>query len=125
VKTNRISFSLTLTGLALIAVVPAWAQDILPFPDLPMGGKIAPTMQESVHKWREVPSHLPEDAPNILIVMLDDAGFGQCAVNGGVNRLTTDDHQLSCPKNACGSPNGVLELWALHRVSLSDSAKRS
>ena len=40
-------------------------------------------MQESVHKWREAPSHLPEDAPNILIVMLDDVGFGQASTFGG------------------------------------------
>ena len=36
------------------------AQEVLPFPDPPMGGKIGPTMQQSVHKWREQPSHLPE-----------------------------------------------------------------
>ena len=48
-----------------------------------MGGKVGPTMQESVHKWREAPSHLPADAPNILIVMLDDAGFGQPSAFGG------------------------------------------
>ena len=29
------------------------------------------------------PSHLPEDAPNILIVMLDDAGFGHPNTFGG------------------------------------------
>ena len=69
--------------MALLAAVPAWAQDVLPFPDPPMGGKVGPTMQESVHKWREAPSHLPEDAPNILIVMLDDAGFGQASTFGG------------------------------------------
>ena len=40
-------------------------------------------MQESVHKWREQARHLPEDAPNILIVMLDDAGFGQPSTFGG------------------------------------------
>ena len=40
-------------------------------------------MPESVHKWREEPRHLPEDAPNILIVMLDDAGFGQPDTFGG------------------------------------------
>jgi len=48
-----------------------------------MGGKVGLTMQESVHKWRETPSYLPEDAPNILIVMLDDAGFGQAGTFGG------------------------------------------
>jgi arylsulfatase len=59
------------------------AQEVLPFPTPPMGGKVGPTMQESVHKWREQDRHLPEDAPNILIVMLDDAGFGQAATFGG------------------------------------------
>ena len=55
----------------------------LPFPAPPMGGKVGATMQESVHKWREQPRHLPEDAPNIVIVMLDDAGFGQASTFGG------------------------------------------
>jgi len=48
-----------------------------------MGGKVGPTMQESVHKWRAKPSHLPANAPNILIVMFDDAGFGQPSTFGG------------------------------------------
>lgn len=48
-----------------------------------MDGKVGPIMQESVHKWREQARHLPKDAPNILIVMLDDAGFGQAATFGG------------------------------------------
>ena len=61
----------------------AHAQDVLPFPDPPMGGKAGPTMQESVHKWRTEPSRLPADAPNILIVMFDDAGFGQPDTFGG------------------------------------------
>jgi len=62
---------------------PVSAQDVLPFPMPPMGGKVGPTMQESVHKWREQPRHLPADAPNILIVMLDDAGYGQASTFGG------------------------------------------
>jgi len=59
------------------------AQETLPFPSPPMGGKVGPTMQESVHKWQKAQSHLPEDAPNILIIMLDDAGFGQPSTFGG------------------------------------------
>lgn len=59
------------------------AQDVLPFPDPPMGGKVGPTMQQSVHKWRTTPSRLPKDAPNILIVMLDDCGFGHPSTFGG------------------------------------------
>jgi len=56
---------------------------VLPFPPPPMGGTAGPTMQQSVHKWREQPRHLPADAPNIVIVMLDDAGFGQPSTFGG------------------------------------------
>jgi arylsulfatase len=56
---------------------------VLPFDPPPMGGSVGATMQESVHRWREQPRHLPEDAPNILIVMFDDAGFGQPSTFGG------------------------------------------
>lgn len=59
------------------------AQEELPFPAPSMGGKAGPTMQESLHKWRVEESHLPADAPNILIVMLDDAGYGQPSAFGG------------------------------------------
>ena len=64
-------------------VMNAHAQDVLPFPNPPMGGKVGPSMQESVHKWRKAPQRLPKDAPNILIVMFDDAGFGQADTFGG------------------------------------------
>jgi hypothetical protein len=63
-----------LAALILVAL-PALAQDVLPFPAPSMNGKVAPTKQESVHKWREAPRHLLKDAPNILIVMLDAAGL--------------------------------------------------
>jgi len=70
-------------GQPAIAAEPEAAGEVLPFPDPPMGGKVGPTMQQSVHKWREQPRHLPKDAPNILIIMLDDAGFGQSSTFGG------------------------------------------
>jgi len=82
-KTNRISLGIQLMALVLLATGSSWAQEVLPFPAPPMGGKVGPTMQESVHKWREEPRRLPADAPNILIVMLDDAGFGQPDTFGG------------------------------------------
>jgi arylsulfatase A-like enzyme len=74
-------FAVTL--FVLLFACEVTAQEVLPFPTPPMGGKVGPTMQESVHKWREQPRHLPEDAPNILIIMLDDAGFGQASTFGG------------------------------------------
>ena len=73
----------TIGIIALLLSAVASAQDVLPFPSAPMGGKVGQTIQESVHKWRVQPRHLAEDAPNILIVMLDDAGFGQASTFGG------------------------------------------
>jgi arylsulfatase len=87
----KATFAMISACVAIALSGIASAQDVLPFPDPPMGGSVAPTMQESVHKWRETPSYLPEDAPNILIVMLDDAGFGQASTFGGeINTPTLD-----------------------------------
>jgi hypothetical protein len=85
---------------------------VLPFPQPPMGGKVGPTMQESVHKWREEPRRLPEDAPNILIVMFDDAGFGQPSTFGGeietptLSRLATEgiSYNASTPRPCARRP---------------------
>jgi len=83
--------SVILLGILVVSCNPAKDSEqtslsqgeVLPFPTPPMGGEAGPTMQESVHKWREKPNHLPEDAPNILIIMLDDAGFGNPSTFGG------------------------------------------
>lgn len=78
---KKILFAVAVT--VMLASGPLTAQDVLPFPSPPMGGKVGPTIQESVHKWRVPPRHLAEDAPNVLIVMLDDGGFGQASTFGG------------------------------------------
>jgi arylsulfatase len=78
-----------LTAFLLLLPGSGLAQEVLPFPEAPMGGTVGPTMQESVHKWRQQPRHLPEDAPNILIVMFDDAGFGQPSTFGGLIETPT------------------------------------
>jgi arylsulfatase A-like enzyme len=86
IANRKLMGSLTASLCATLAgggMMSAQAQDALPFPDPPMGGKVGPTMQESVHKWRQEPRRLPPDAPNILIVMFDDAGFGQPSTFGG------------------------------------------
>ena len=62
-KAKPFLFSLILAFLVM-PQTGIFAQDVLPFPAPPMGGKVGPTMQESVHKWREQPRHLPADAPN-------------------------------------------------------------
>ena len=78
-----------LTGIGTTLLVPLLlaqsldAQDVLPLPPPPRGGKVGPAMQHSVHPWREQARHFPAGAPNMLIVMLDDAGFGQAKTFGG------------------------------------------
>ena len=50
---------------------------VLPIPDKTFGGAIARTMDQAVADWSFIPGpKAPESAPNVLIVLVDDAGFG-------------------------------------------------
>jgi len=72
--------------LAILFASSLSAQDdgsVLPFPPKPSGSKAARTMQESTYNPLPKPKRLPEDAPNILIVMLDDVSFGIADTFGG------------------------------------------
>jgi arylsulfatase len=42
-----------------------------------------PRLQDSKMQWPQEPSRLPADAPNILIVLIDDVGFGVADTFGG------------------------------------------
>jgi arylsulfatase A-like enzyme len=96
-KTGMIAWcsSAIVTLCAAAFVVPAMAQtlpddgSLLPFPPVPMAGKAAPRLQDSTMIWPEQPSRLPEDAPNILIILLDDVGFGVAGTFGGEVRTPT------------------------------------
>ena len=55
----------------------------LPFPPTPSASIAGRTMQESIYERRVEPRRLPEDAPNILIVLIDDAGPGLPTTFGG------------------------------------------
>ena len=56
---------------------------ILPFPRTPSASTTGTTLRESAHQRRVEKSHLPPDAPNVLIVLLDDVGFGLPDTYGG------------------------------------------
>jgi arylsulfatase A-like enzyme/uncharacterized membrane protein len=57
---------------------------VLPIPDRSFGGTIGRTMDQSVADWTIVPGpKAPEAAPNVLICLIDDAGFGQPDTFGG------------------------------------------
>ncbi len=56
---------------------------VLPFPAVPSASVTGETLGESKHIRRAQPDHLPKDAPNILIVLMDDVGFGTASTFGG------------------------------------------
>lgn len=56
---------------------------VLPFPRPPSSSVAGPTLQASKLAPFRAESRLPKDAPNILIIMLDDVGFGLPGTFGG------------------------------------------
>ncbi len=60
---------------------------VLPIPDRSFGGTIGRTMDQSVADWTIVAgARAPDEAPNVLICLIDDAGFGQPETFGGAIR---------------------------------------
>ncbi len=70
-------------GHAAAATATPSDGSVLPFPPVPSASKAAPRLQDSVHKRRAEPQHLKPGAPNVLIILLDDVGFGQASTFGG------------------------------------------
>ncbi|WP_395309290.1 arylsulfatase [Mycobacterium sp. AMU20-3851] len=64
---------------------------VLPFPPVPSGSIAGRTLQESQYNPRTVHKRLPEDAPNIVIVLIDDAGPGLPSTFGGEVTTATLD----------------------------------
>jgi len=64
-------------------------QDVLPFPPTPSASTAGRTMQESTYQRRVEEPRLSPDAPNILVVLIDDAGPGLPSTFGGEVRTDT------------------------------------
>ncbi|NDJ79391.1 sulfatase-like hydrolase/transferase [Vibrio campbellii] len=54
-----------------------------------MEGEAKARLQDSTMKWPERPNYLPNNAPNILIILLDDVGFGVSKTFGGAVETPT------------------------------------
>jgi arylsulfatase len=68
--------------LAAFAVEPA-AGPALPFREPPSASKAGPSLKTSTHQWRKPAQHVAKGAPNVVVIMLDDVGFGQAGTYGG------------------------------------------
>lgn len=77
------SYAVMIAVMTLAFSSAAWAQANLPFPKTPSASKAGITLQDSEHHWRQEPNRLPKDAPNIIIFLTDDTGFGNPSTFGG------------------------------------------
>lgn len=79
---NRLACIMTLAALALTTGVCS-AQSSIPQPDPRFAGKVGRTYLESDPAVFPQPQAAPKGAPNIVLILLDDVGFGQFSAFGG------------------------------------------
>ncbi|HXJ17518.1 MAG TPA: arylsulfatase, partial [Candidatus Polarisedimenticolia bacterium] len=78
-KTMLAAFSL---ALGVVIALPAGAQEVLPRPPQPFKGKIGRTARESTPDFPKGIT-APKGAPNVLLILTDDVGFGASSTFGG------------------------------------------
>jgi arylsulfatase A-like enzyme len=77
-------------ALLILCTVPAGAQEVLPRPEPPFKGHIGRTAKDSTPDFpQEVKA--PKGAPNILVILTDDVGFGASSTFGGPVSTPTMD----------------------------------
>lgn len=88
-KTISTGIGVTLTAL-FAATTVAQAQDVLPRPEQPFKGHIGRKAKDSIKDFpQEVTA--PKGAPNVLLIMTDDVGFGASSTFGGPIETKTFD----------------------------------
>ena len=75
-------FAIVSFVLITALTVPARAQEVLPRPDQTFKGTIGRTGKESKPDFPK-PIAAPQGAPNILVILTDDVGFGASSTFGG------------------------------------------
>ena len=81
---------LILLALAFGLATSSWAQDVLPRPEQPFGGTIGRTAKESRTDFPKTIT-APKGAPNVLLILTDDVGFGASSTFGGPVPTVTMD----------------------------------
>ncbi|ACB53196.1 sulfatase [Crocosphaera subtropica ATCC 51142] len=88
------TIAIALTFVLETTLTPVFAQELIPHPDKPFTGNIGLTFKDSTADKPEL--KLPanygiENAPNILLVLIDDVGYGQFGTFGGAVSTPTLD----------------------------------
>ena len=78
----KLTARLSMFSLALATAPGLSAQDVLPQPQQPFKGKIARTAKDSTPDFPKG-VEAPKGAPNILLILTDDVGFGASSTFGG------------------------------------------
>ena len=81
---------LALLAAGALTGAVVFAQEVLPRPEQPFGGKIGRTTKESTKDFPK-PIHAPKGAPNILLILTDDVGFAASSTFGGPIPTVTMD----------------------------------
>ena len=87
---SAIALAVTARSIAVAASDTEWDRTVLPRPPQPFEGVTKRTLEGSVASYTQ-PVKAPRDAPNILLVLIDDAGFGNPSTFGGPVATPTFD----------------------------------
>ena len=87
---SAIALAVTFQSISVAASDTEWDRTVLPRPPQPFEGVTKRTLEGSVASYTQ-PVKAPRDAPNILLVLIDDAGFGNPSTFGGPVAAPTFD----------------------------------
>src|SRR4029450_12590271 len=87
---GAIALTVTAQSISIAASDTEWDRTVLPRPPQPFEGVTKRTLEGSVASFTQ-PVKAPSVAPNILLVLIDDAGFGNPSTFGGPVATTTFD----------------------------------
>ncbi len=82
--------TLSATAVAQQGIAPQPDRTVLPMAPPPFTGNVGTTFADSTPA-AEPRAHAPAGAPNVLLVLIDDAGFGQSGTFGGLIPTPTLD----------------------------------
>ena len=135
---SLVAFAGIAWSLTLVAVTSAETAtsdgSVIPFPPAAMQSVAKPRLQDSTMKWPPEPRRLPADAPNILIVLIDDVGFGVAETFGGevhtptLSRLANEGLRYNCfhTTSICSPTRAALLTGRNHtRVGSGTIAERA